>query len=61
MRPGLRAAAPEALGLMKLGQRPVFTFSLTEEAQDERAPLHTDTYHVHTHSQTNPSDVPGAT
>jgi len=47
---GLTAAAPEVLGLMELGRGPVFTFPLTEEAQDERAPLHTDTYHPHTHA-----------
>lgn len=39
----------EALGLMELGQGPVFTFPLTEEAQDERATTAcTDTYHPHT-------------
>lgn len=45
----------EALRLMMLGQGPMFTFSLTEKAQDERALLHTQkhTIYTHAHSQTN--------
>lgn len=53
MSPGLRVTAPEAMGLMEFGWEPMFTFPLTEEAKDERAPLHTDTYPLHTCTATD--------
>lgn len=41
------AAVLAALGPLELGQGPVFTFPLTEEAQDERAPLHVQTHTIY--------------
>lgn len=46
----LRLQDPRLCGPMELGRGPMFTFPLTEEAQDERASLHTDTYRLHTHA-----------
>lgn len=47
------AAALAAQGPVGLGQGPVFTFPLTEEAQDERAPLHVQTHTIYsTHTCT---------
>lgn len=41
------AAALAARGPLELGRGPVFTFPLTEEAQDERAPLHVQTHTIY--------------
>lgn len=47
------AAVLAALGLLKLGRGPMFTFPLTEEAQDESAPLHVQTHTIYsTHTCT---------
>lgn len=47
------AAVLAALGPAELGQGPMFTFPLTEEAQDERAPLHVQTHTIYsTHTCT---------
>lgn len=39
----------EVMELAEFGQKPMFTFPLTEEAEDERAALNTDMYPLHTH------------
>lgn len=47
------AAVLAALGPAELGQGPLFTFPLAEEAQDERAPLHVQTHTIYsTHTCT---------
>lgn len=49
------AAELAAPGPLQLGRGPVFTFPLTEEAQDESAPLHVQTHTIYsTHTCTVP-------
>lgn len=43
------ACGLEVMELAAFGQKPMFTFPLTEEAEDERAALKTDMHPLHTH------------